>query len=40
MSFVGIHNHTDKNDSSVEEAFGQYRKEVSDHLPIIISINI
>lgn len=35
-----IHNHKDKPDNSEEEAFSRYRKEVSDHLPIIISINI
>lgn len=35
-----IHQHTEKKSSSEEEAYGQYRKEVSDHLPVIISINI
>lgn len=35
-----IHKHTDKTNNSEEEAFCQYRKEVSDHLPVIISINI
>lgn len=35
-----IHKHTKENDSSEEEMFDTYRKQVSDHLPIIISINI
>ena len=35
-----IHKHVDNSGASEEEAFSKYRKEVSDHLPIIISINI
>lgn len=35
-----IHKHVDKTANSEEEAFRQYRKEVSDHLPVIISLNI
>ena len=35
-----IHKHVDNPGSSEEESFSKYRKEVSDHLPIIISINI
>ena len=35
-----IHKHNKSNYTSEEEAFDIYRKQVSDHLPIIISVNI
>ncbi len=35
-----IHKHVNNANVSEEDAFNRYRKEVSDHLPIIISINI
>ena len=39
-SVDGIHLHADKSDQDEESKYNTYRSKVSDHLPIIIDLNL